>query len=478
MVKSCNVSPKTFPKMSVIVLGGGLSGLSAAYYLLKNVPGISVTILESSNRCGGWIRSHKLPNGVIFEQGPRTIRPAGIPGANTLQLIEDLGLTEKITPILRTHPAATTRLIYANGQLHKLPSSLLSLIKQQTPFSRPLLLHFMKDLVAERKTKTDEAIYDFIERRFGLEVADYLISPLICGICAGNAKEISVNFLMRSLFEMEQKYGSITKGLIASAFATKKADNKVSDLAQKARKERWSVYSFQDGMEELPTALQEAVIAKGGKIHYNTDCVAIKLDKQKPSVELKNGNTIEASHIISSVPSAQLIKTDHPKLFELLESIQSVTVAVVNLSFKQKLIDKEAFGFLVAPKENLPILGVIYDSCCFARGGNTVLTVMMGGHWFKQHFGANPSKEKLYNVALQQIRAILKFNDEPEHFKVNILQNCIPQYTVGHDKRVENIFGYIAKKNLRLSLCGSSYYGVGVNDVILSAKKAVEQLKI
>lgn len=468
--------------MSVIVLGAGLSGLSAAYYLLKILPGISVTILETSNRCGGWIRSHKLANGAIFEQGPRTIRPAGNPGANTLQLAEELGLTEKITPILKTHPAATTRLIYANGQLHTLPSSLLSLFTKQTPFSKPLILHFMKDLMAERKQKTDEAIYDFVERRFGREVADYLISPLICGICAGNAKEISVNFLMRSLFEMEQKYGGITKGLIASAFnASKKQKSGASKLVEKAKNERWSVYSFEDGMEVLPTALQKAVIEKGGKIQYNTECVEIKLDDKNPLLKLKNGETIETNHVISGVPSfvlAQLIKTDQPDLAELLGSIKSVTVAVVNFSFKRKLLKKEAFGFLVAPKENLPILGVIYDSCCFSRGENTVLTVMMGGYWFKEHFGEKPSEEKLLQLALKQIQNILEINDEPEYFKVNILQNCIPQYTVGHDKRMENIFGYIANKNLRLSLCGSSYYGVGVNDVILSAKNAVEQIKI
>lgn len=468
--------------MSVAVLGGGLSGLSAAYYLLKKLPNTSVTILESSNRCGGWIRSHKLPNGVIFEQGPRTIRPTGIPGTNTLQLIEELGLSEKIQPILRSHPAATTRLIYANNELHALPSSLFALFSKQSPFSKPLILQLMRDLVAERKYKQDEAIYDFVERRFGREIADYLISPLICGICAGNAKEISVNFLMKSLFEMEQKFGSVTRGLIFSAFTGKQHERNDSNLVKKAKNEKWSVYSFKDGLEELPLALQEAVIEKGAKIHYYADCAEIKLNNKKPLIKFKNGKTIEANHVISSLPSivlAQLInKTSHKQLLELLLDIPFVTVAVVNFAFKGKLIKKNAFGFLVAPKENLSILGVIYDSCCFSRGDNTVLTVMMGGRWFKQHFGENPSKEKLLNVALEQLKTILKFNVEPQDYKVNILQNCIPQYTVGHNKRVENMFDYVMKNDLHLSLCGSSYYGVGVNDAILSAKNAVEQLKI
>lgn len=190
--------------MSVIVLGGGLSGLSAAYYLLKRSPNVSVTILEATSRSGGWIRSKELPNGIIFEQGPRTIRPAGIAGANTLQLVEELDLEETVTPILKSHAAATTRLIYANKQLHRLPSNLMSLFVKQSLLSKPIVMYLMKDLVAPKKynLEQDETIYDFIERRFGTEIADYIISPVICGICAGNAKDISVNFLMKSLFEM------------------------------------------------------------------------------------------------------------------------------------------------------------------------------------------------------------------------------------------------------------------------------------
>lgn len=470
--------------MSVAILGGGLSGLSAAYYLLKRLPTASVTIIESSNRHGGWIRSEKLPNGVIFEQGARTIRPVGVAGTNTLQLIEEIGLSDAITPILKSAPAATTRLIYAEGELHTLPSKLSGLFVKQSPFSKPLVFHFLKDVVTPKRhiVGEDEPIYDFVERRFGKEVADYLISPLICGICAGNAREISVNFLMKSLFEMEQKYGSITRGLIASLVTkTRKQESVLSELAERAKREKWSVYSFKDGVEQLPNALQKAVVEKGCNIRFNAECTEIKCTDKKVRLTLKDGQVIEADHLISSISSdvlGKLIRQDHSKLSELLKSIQTVTVAVVNFSFKGKINKDEAFGFLVAPKENLPILGVIYDSCCFARGDNTVFTVMLGGYWFKKHFGYNPTKKQIFNVALEQLRTILKFNDEPQHYKVNILRNCIPQYTVGHNRTVANILNYVAEKNLRLLLCGSSYYGVGVNDVILSAKKSVARLSI
>jgi oxygen-dependent protoporphyrinogen oxidase len=248
--------------MGTTILGGGLGGLSAAYYLLKRQPRTPITLIEATNRVGGWIQSTTQEDGVIFEQGPRTVRPQGPQGANTLALLEELNLSDKIKPILTNHPAATKRLIYANSQLHLLPSSLTGLFKTQTPFSKPLITMLLNDVFTSKPTVPlkDESIYDFVTRRFGKEFGDYLISPMICGICGGNAKEISVKFLMEGLFEKEQKYGSITRGLLADFFNNdkKKAIVETSDLHCRAKQEKWNVYSFDGGMEILPRKLEEA----------------------------------------------------------------------------------------------------------------------------------------------------------------------------------------------------------------------------
>ncbi|XP_017772600.1 PREDICTED: protoporphyrinogen oxidase [Nicrophorus vespilloides] len=459
-----------------LILGGGISGLSTAYYLSKKCPKELLTIIEASDHIGGWIKSRKLPDGTIFEQGPRTLRPKGLPGANTLQLIEDLNLSERIRPITMDHSAAKNRMIFANGELHMLPSSLSSIFQLKKPFSRPLIVSLLFEGLQPSIAVSDESIYNFTYRRFGPEVADYLISPMICGICAGNAKEISVKFLMEPLFAKEQKYGSITKGFLKT-LQDKKEELPKSDLLEKSTNEKWSIYSFKEGLEELPKALHQKALENGNNIVHN-ECTGIDFD-DKIRLTFKSGDGLIGNHLFSTIPAQKLsplLTKQHPKLSALLSNIETVSVGVVNLKFNKKLLKQEGFGFLVAPKENLPILGVIYDSCCFPSGENTTITVMMGGHWFNKHFPAETKEEKFLEIALDQIRNILDITEVPDAFKVNVLKDCIPQYNVGHSENLENINAYIKENNLRLSLCGSSYYGIGVNDVILSAKNAVDKL--
>lgn len=98
---------------------------------------------------------------------------------------------------------------------------------------------------------------------------------------------------------------------------------------------------------------------------------------------------------------------------------------------------------------------------------------MMGGAWFEKYFGANPSEEDLLTTAIDHIRNILRIEEEPVAHNVAVLKDCIPQHVVGHTQRIKRIHDYISAHHIPLGLCGSSYQGVGLNDVILSAKQAV-----
>lgn len=363
-----------------VILGGGISGLSAAYYAVNNARLSSVVLLEASSRLGGWICSRKSPSGAIFEQGPRTVR-LDKAGMNTLQLVEDLQLNDKLTHITLNHPVAWNRLIYMDEALHRLPNNIKSIFKTVSLLDRPLISRIWTDLRAPKVSKEDESIHSFVQRRLGQDIADNLISPLICGICAGDAREISVNFLLKSLFEAEQKHGSIVKGLLMNKLKKsrdkdnvqkndindKSADSSV--LVERSQKEHWMLWSLQGGLEELPLALADNVRSRGVKIQTEKKCE--KLTFKSDHVELLvNGDTQECSRVISSLCAkdlAELLREQHPGLSAELKAIPTVTVGVVNLEFQENVLPLQAFGFLVPPKENLSVLGVIFDSCIFPQ---------------------------------------------------------------------------------------------------------------
>ncbi|GBP09471.1 Protoporphyrinogen oxidase [Eumeta japonica] len=465
------------------ILGAGLGGLSTGYYLLKHniSSSLKLFLLEATNNCGGWIKSLKTKD-YVFEQGPRTIRPKGINGLNTLNMIQDLGLSEHIFPIRHDHPAAKNRMIFVKNHLHMLPNNVYDIFRTNEPFSKPLINAIFHDLKQQKPHGDlhDDSIYNFVERRFGKEIADYAISPMICGICAGDAKEISVKFLMRTLFEWEQTYGGVIKGLMRSIFKAKQSDvSQLTELAKKAQEEKWNVYTIKGGLETLPITLRDFLAENSVDIQMNTRVKEIEfVDSSLVNLVNQNGESLKVNHVYSTVPAyslADLVEKQHPELAKNLRSIPFVTVGVVNLYFPSSTsLIQPAFGFLVPPIENSPILGVVFDSCCIPDQKGTVLTVMLGGRWYNRWFGDGATKDALLDVALQHVSSILHIKERPASYNVNILKNCIPQYVVGHYDKVEKIRKYIQDLNLPISLIGCSYDGVGINDVIYSAKTQVE----
>lgn len=466
------------------ILGGGLGGLSAGYYLLKNNKfcnnNLKLYLLEATGYCGGWVKSIRTKD-YTFEQGPRTIRPKGVTGLNTLNMIQDLGLSEHIAPIKPDHPAAKNRMIYANHALHVLPSNLRGVFQKNEPFKKPLIYALFNDIKNPHKELQDDSIYNFVERRFGKDIADYAISPMICGICAGDAKEISVKFLMRTLFEWEQNHGGVVKGLMRSMFKSKPdCELELSELARKAQEEKWNVYTIKGGLQIFPKTLQDYLLEHNVNISLNSKVEELEF-VNSGSVELKNseGKVLSANHVYSAIPAfhlAKLVEKQHPELAKDLKDIPFVTVGIVNLYFDStETLIQPAFGFLVPPIENSPILGVVFDSCCLPDQNGTVLTVMLGGKWYEEKFGKNTTEKQLLDIAKKEIRSILNITDSPTAHNVQILHKCIPQYVVGHYDKVDNIRQYIKENNLPLSLIGCSYDGVGINDVIYSAKTQVEE---
>ena len=382
----------------IIILGGGISGLSLLWYLRQR-PGYDVTLLEKSSRVGGWICSLKK-KGFLFERGPHSCRSKG-QGKATLQLLEELGLQSQV---VQGNPAAQQRYLYLNGCLQKVPSNLLSLLF--SPLTRPILPKLFKEWKILSGQEEDESIDDFFARRFGIEAVETFLDPLVTGIYAGDIHQLSAKSCFPQLFQWEREYGSILKGALFNRFVKK--EEVLSPFVKQMHNS--SLFSFKEGMETLPKAL-----AKHLKKHIltNHEVTELRFYPTGIEVQLMNGQVLWADQVYSSLPAqalSPLIRTHHKKAGELLDSIPTASVAVVSLGYKRKLLPREGFGYLIPSKERQDILGMIWDSCVFSEQNSsaeeTRLTVMIGGtrlpnfsHWNESDF---------LNLALKAVSNHLK----------------------------------------------------------------------
>nr|XP_015224266.1 PREDICTED: protoporphyrinogen oxidase [Lepisosteus oculatus] len=199
---------------AVAVIGGGMSGLSACYHLTRSPRISQVALLEASGRLGGWLRSTRREDGAIFEHGPRGVRPAGAVGRSTLDMVSELGLEGEVLPVLASHEASKNRFLYVGGQLHRMPSGVGGLVRTVPPFSRPLAVSVLKELLTRRGDQEDESIHGFVERRLGKELADIVMDCLCRGVFAGDCRELSLRSCFPPLFRAERDWGSVVLGLI------------------------------------------------------------------------------------------------------------------------------------------------------------------------------------------------------------------------------------------------------------------------
>lgn len=485
--------------MTIAILGGGLAGLSAAYYL-KREGGIeknqSIQIFEASNQTGGWIQSWKDQNtNVISELGPRTIRGRGKSANNTYNLIKDLGIENLVRNV---GIDASARYIFANGKIHQLPMSVWkALFTVNQPFTKPWIYYVLRECFSSHNSKSisagvqnnDESAYDFFCRTYGHEFADYLISPLLCGVCGGNSKQMSVKFMFGALYEAERKHGTVGLGLLKEQLSSIWNREKVKDTkGTNIVKPPPSVYYLDGGLQRLIHALDINNESQGIYTNLNTRCTELHFNENGKGARIvfSNGKQLECSHVISALPAHNLaslfcVKSQHSPLTQLLKSIPMVSIATVNLTYDDPKVmgSYKGFGVLSSPLEKLSLLGIIFNNYIYGHSDRVDLTVMMGGYGFKEHFVKNSkclSEEKLADTAVGHVKRVLNIQSTPNTYSTQILNDCIPQYTVGHYERVTKIQEYINVRHLPLTLVGSSYVGISINDVIFASMTAMRKL--
>ncbi|KAF9570834.1 hypothetical protein EC968_001375 [Mortierella alpina] len=510
------------PRTHIAVIGGGISGLSTAWYLARTAPpNVAITLLEGTRRVGGWLQSDREkdprhPGGsLLLERGPRSLRPQGISGLNTLEMVRALRLEPHLEPVPKTSSAAKNRFIFSHNKLHKLPSTLSGALTH--PLIAPKLPRAGLDLFKGSTKQEDESIQDFVTRRFGKGFSDDLISAMVHGIYAGDVSKLSVRSTFGMLYHLEKDYGSVAVGLLMGGGAV----DTPWDLTLKERIvksmpdlkdfiDRTSIYSFTDGLEELSKALEKDLIASG-RVDFRKKCPVERLDFDLAhrDISIKGQEAIHAQSVISTIPPLQLqplLSTSYPELTHN----PSVTVAVVNLVYasEQAQLTSPGFGYLIPRSENSAVkhqglLGVVFDSCAIpaqdqgpSRDHTLKLTAMIGGHMFEDVVAQQedpttrsssteqtaPSKNNdlasfFEKTAIDSVRKHLQIEADPEMVKVHINRECIPQYLVGHLQRMQSLDQALRRDyDGLLAVTGAGYLGVSVNDCIKNAREVAEDV--
>lgn len=433
-----------------IVLGGGLSGLSACYYLQKKYPEIKLTLIEKSNRLGGLIETH-MQGPFLFEMGPHSMRFSEN-GAQGLELIEELGIEKDL---LEAKDVSKQRYLYMGERMQKLPSSFKEALL--SPFFWKALPGILNEWRVPPSELSDVSVYTFVKRRFGKTIAETFFDPLISGIYAGSCHEISVKSAFPQLVELERKHGSVIKGLFKKK-------------SQKNGQKKYGIFSFSRGLQVLTDTLASKLNVD---IHLSNPVLSLSFNGQNVTVTTEKGEFI-ADYVVSSLSAKDLAKILPPKETQFkhsLEKMRYAPLAIVNLGYCEEKTGLKGFGHLIPSSEREKVLGVIWDSSIFPEQNpvsQTRLAVMIGGSRMGDF--ATYSEEDFTDMALDAVKRQLRIEEKPDRVHVKIYKDVIPQYFVGHGEWRSSIEEMLKKLTPRMFLAGNSFYGVSINDCVARAK--------
>ena len=448
--------------VDVIVIGGGISGLAAAFGLQRR--GATVEVLEANARAGGVIGTQRR-DGALYENGPNS-------ALDTAPLINELLDALAIRGERADASAvAATRFIVRGGKLIALPMSPGAFLT--TPaFSVGAKLRLLREpFIAPAPPEAEESIAAFVRRRLGTEFLDYAIDPFVSGVYAGDPERISVPAAFPRLFALEQKYGSLIRGQIKGARERRESAEKAKNTA--------GSFSFRGGMQTLTDALARSVgrVATGVRVER----IERNADGTWTVTGAREGETLvrRAKAIVLAVPAyeaARLLRDLAPPAAQGLAAIDYAAVVSVASAYRRADIAHPlaGFGFLVPKKEQRKILGTLFSSSMFegrAAEGTVLLTSFIGGL-------RNPDLPAQSDAALApllqaELAALIGARNEPLWREITRWTHAIPQYDLGHRERLRPLDD--AERALPgLCFCANYRGGVSVGDCIKSAHAAAE----
>jgi oxygen-dependent protoporphyrinogen oxidase len=451
----------------VVVIGAGISGLTASYLLHKD--GYDVTVLEKNDKVGGSIET-VVENGMLFDRGPNSaleITPI------ISQLVKELKLEDQFT---YANKKGNKRYILRDNQLHALPMSPPAFLKTKL-FSSGAKLRLIKEpFVGKSRDGYYQSIAEFVTRRLGGEILDYAINPFVAGVYAGNPEDLSVKSAFPKLYALEEEYGGLIVGTIRSIRKRKSRKEKSKQSAK--------MLSFKDGMYTLPKAIADHL---GEKVKLFSPVESVKRtgDGNYYGITYRQGEkstTLLADVVLSTIPAfnaAELFSHFDERLKKHLNTIFYPPVLVLYLAYNLDDIGQplDGFGFLVPSKEDKSFLGAIWSSVIFpnrAEDNKAAFTLFVGG-------SRNPGfvyedEDKLISKVINEFEIIMKISGKPIHQAKRFWPKAIPQYTIGYVEH-ENYIDHFENDNKGIILGGNYRGGISVGDCISNAELVAEKIK-
>ena len=444
----------------VVVAGGGITGLAAAFTLREDAArrgiAIDLTVLDAAAEPGGQARTI-VEDGFVIERGPNGFLDRG---AETMALIGELGLGDRV---VAANAARRQRFILNGGALRPVPDSPPALLTSDAIGWKGKLRMLREPWAAAPPADTDETVFEFVERRLGREAAETFADTAVAGITAGDSRAVSVRSQFPVLKEWEREHGSLLKAMLAR---------------RKNGAGRPRLLSFDRGLGTLSAALASRL---DGTLRAHASIDRVEKSDESWRIHVAGGSPIVADHIVFALPShaaASITAGFDRELSTALTSIPYVGMSVVALAYPANAVARplDCFGYLVTRHEDLATLGVLWESSIFpnrAPEGCVLVRVMLGGA--RRPEVSELDDQALGDLAARELSQVLGISGRPMRQWICRFPAAIAQYTVGHDARMATIRRLTAAHR-GLHICGTAYDGIAFNDAIASGRKTARVL--
>ncbi len=449
-----------------VVIGGGISGLAAAYALHKSEgPDADYLLLESSDHLGGKIVTY-AGQGFLIEGGPDSFLTQK---RAALDLCRELGLGGQL--IGSNHTATPSTYVLSKGKLHPMPEGMMLMAPTMIlPILRSKLISWRGKLrmgleifIGRNTTVADESLGAFVRRRMGAETLDKIAGPLMAGIHAGDPEALSLRSTFPMFTDMEKKHRSLVLGLMK---------HKKAQAAAPTTSPRPSMFTtLSGGLQQLPDAIAARLNPKNVKL--NTRVQFLTTSGNQYNLTLADGTSLLADNVVFTTPAyvtADILQQLDPALAEKLRCIRYVSTSTVSLAFRRSEItcDLNGFGFIVPAAEGRRINACSWSSTKFshrAPDDYVLMRVFIGGSFSEDL--AEQNEATLIDIARTDLREIMGITATPVLARAYRWIKSNPQYNVGHSSLIDEIDQIVAGHR-GLYLAGAGYRGSGIPDCIQS----------